>query len=822
MADEIIVETTSTEVIEVGVVGPQGVTGETGATGPQGPAGPTGAQGPQGPAGPAGTGLETLTTKGDTLYRGDTTGERLAIGTTGQILKVSAQGLPTWANESGAVSSVAGKTGVVTLDKNDVGLGNVSNAAQVTSVTGTAPIASSGGTTPAISISAATTSAAGSMSSADKTKLDGIAAGAEVNVNADWNASSGDAQILNKPTSLTPTAHAASHAAAGSDPLAPSDIGLGSTDTVIFDSLSLGLLSGDSGSIDFSSNVAEFQDENGAMVFAWSTTALDVEKPIGFTGAQAAANAATTRTNLGLGTAATSATGDFAAASHSHGNINSSGQVGSDSGRVLVTTTAGAITALALGTANQVLRTKSDLSGVEFADSSGGGVSAVNSTLADILSVSGSDLVADDLGSDKLYGWDDSESKAIGFTIGSGLSVSGDTISATATGTIGGSTGSTDNVILRSNGTGGSTLQESGLIVEDVVRTFTTVTGNAAADTITITGSGFESGQRVRFTSLTGGSGLNTTTNYFVVNPSGDTFQVSTTLGGSPSLFTTNITAATLLTGASTFAHVALSQNTPDSVSSLVLRSKGGGAMCRDSSGNARGTNAVDLQNSRVIDSQVASGVESFIAGGQRNTASGTQSFATNWENTASGAYSFACGLSNTSSGIIALATGSITTASNDSAASFGIRSLANRVAVQAYASGMFAAVGDAQRVCAVLRNKTTTNTAVELFMGADTNVRLTVPSGKVMAMLINITGAKSDGSAVAHYVRQYAIKNVGGTTSEVYAAATIGTDSAASTSITLSANDTNDALKIEVTGIASETWRWVASVDAVEVAYGT
>ena len=33
-----------------------------------------------------------------------------------------------------------------------------------------------------------------------KTKLDGIQAGAEVNVNADWNATTGDAQILNKPT----------------------------------------------------------------------------------------------------------------------------------------------------------------------------------------------------------------------------------------------------------------------------------------------------------------------------------------------------------------------------------------------------------------------------------------------------------------------------------------------------------------------------------------------------------------------------------------------------------------------------------------------
>jgi hypothetical protein len=56
--------------------------------------------------------------------------------------------------------------------------GYTSNTGTVTGVTGTAPIVSSGGTAPAISISAATTSAAGSMSAADKTKLDGIASGA--------------------------------------------------------------------------------------------------------------------------------------------------------------------------------------------------------------------------------------------------------------------------------------------------------------------------------------------------------------------------------------------------------------------------------------------------------------------------------------------------------------------------------------------------------------------------------------------------------------------------------------------------------------------
>lgn len=49
----------------------------------------------------------------------------------------------------------------------------------------------------------ATQSASGFMSATDKTKLDGIASGAEVNVQADWNAASGDAQILNKPGDAT-------------------------------------------------------------------------------------------------------------------------------------------------------------------------------------------------------------------------------------------------------------------------------------------------------------------------------------------------------------------------------------------------------------------------------------------------------------------------------------------------------------------------------------------------------------------------------------------------------------------------------------------
>ena len=61
---------------------------------------------------------------------------------------------------------------------------------------------------------------AGLITGADKTKLDGIATGAEVNVNADWSSGAGDSQILNKPSTFAPSAHATSHRTGGVDSIA--------------------------------------------------------------------------------------------------------------------------------------------------------------------------------------------------------------------------------------------------------------------------------------------------------------------------------------------------------------------------------------------------------------------------------------------------------------------------------------------------------------------------------------------------------------------------------------------------------------------------
>jgi hypothetical protein len=96
--------------------------------------------------------------------------------------------IPTAA--SGSNTTIAASTAWVRTYV--TGLGYTSNTGTVESVTGTAPIVSSGGTTPAISISAASTGAAGSMSASDKTKLDGVASGATANAT--------DAQLRDRST----------------------------------------------------------------------------------------------------------------------------------------------------------------------------------------------------------------------------------------------------------------------------------------------------------------------------------------------------------------------------------------------------------------------------------------------------------------------------------------------------------------------------------------------------------------------------------------------------------------------------------------------
>lgn len=325
---------------------------------------------------------------------------------------------------------------------------------------------------------------------------------------------------------------------------------------------------------------------------------------------------------------------------------------------------------------------------------------------------------------------------------------------------IGGSTGATDNLVLRANGTGGATVQNSSIQIDDA----TTSTQNNVA----------------------------------IINADSQTN------------------------------------------SSLVLTPKGTGALIAGpkpdgtaTGGNARGDNAICMVSGRSAATQVSSGAQS-VAIGYRATASGqygvalgqatassVNTFATGTSATAAGQYSAAIGRSISASGNYSYVLGNFSTASAAQSYALGGDSRADRIGMMSYSYSGFSGEGTAQRAWFVMRGKTTTNAAVELFLDGSAT-RLTIPSGKYLTGTINIAGIKSDGTAAASYIRQFSIKNVAATTSLVGTVNTIGTDEAAGTSISITANDTNDALKVDVTGITLETWRWVAAVDVVEVAYGT
>lgn len=82
----------------------------------------------------------------------------------------------------------------------------------------------------------ATQDASGFMSSTDKTKLDGIATGAEVNVQSDWNATTGDAFIQNKPTLGTASASAATDFVAVGGDTMTGTLALDNEDSLSFES----------------------------------------------------------------------------------------------------------------------------------------------------------------------------------------------------------------------------------------------------------------------------------------------------------------------------------------------------------------------------------------------------------------------------------------------------------------------------------------------------------------------------------------------------------------------------------------------------------
>ena len=107
-----------------------------------------------------------------------------------------------------------------------------------------------------------------------------------------------------------------------------------------------------------------------------------------------------------------------------------------------------------------------------------------------------------------------------------------------------------------------------------------------------------------------------------------------------------------------------------------------------DTTGNARGASALDIQSARSAATQVASGINS-TAVGLRNTACGNGSFASGYHNTASGQGSSASGYCNTASNTNSSASGSYNTASGTNSSVFGYNNIASACLSSAFGSNI-------------------------------------------------------------------------------------------------------------------------------------
>jgi hypothetical protein len=283
-----------------------------------------------------------------------------------------------------------------------------------------------------------------------------------------------------------------------------------------------------------------------------------------------------------------------------------------------------------------------------------------------------------------------------------------------------------------------------------------------------------------------------------------------------------------------------------ETISSEIVTIKQGNASTADTGGDARGVNATDFQFERNDDAQVASGENSFIAGGKRNTASGSESFASGLGNAASGDQSVALGiisestgiaatsmgLQNTASGSSSFTSGAYNHSSTDYSIAQGLSAKTKRVAGYAYSSqnsGGASYQGYAQYERDFVSAKT--SSATEATMAIQTPHRTAglsadfeIPTDTYNTCIAIIHGVKSDGTKSFHTMRQFVIANKSGTTALVGSVTTIGSDTdegASGYSVSIEANNTSDSLDIKVTGAVGETVYWSAVVQSVSTFYG-
>ncbi|NIA07723.1 MAG: hypothetical protein GWP14_08865 [Actinobacteria bacterium] len=199
-------------------------------------------------------------------------------------------------------------------------------------------------------------------------------------------------------------------------------------------------------------------------------------------------------------------------------------------------------------------------------------------------------------------------------------------------------------------------------------------------------------------------------------------------------------------------------------------------------------------------------------------SAAGERSHVEGSGTTASGRFSHAEGYNTIASGSYSHAEGKNTTASGVSSHAEGQDSIASLTGQYAHAGSKFSAAGDAQYSRFLMKGSTTDNTLTELTSPG----RFTIDDEFSSACTVSVVARQDTGADSALFKRMVLIERTGGTVALQGAVQTIGTDINPGSlgGVTLSADDTNKSLKVQVQGAAAHNIRWVVVVEAVRVGY--
>ena len=215
------------------------------------------------------------------------------------------------------------------------------------------------------------------------------------------------------------------------------------------------------------------------------------------------------------------------------------------------------------------------------------------------------------------------------------------------------------------------------------------------------------------------------------------------------------------------------------------------------------------------VQSNTARDTFSTVGGGSSNSAINIFSTVGGGRNNSAGGY---YGCSTVGGGYSNSTTGSYSTIPG------GHQAKATRYGEISHSAGQFGNQGDAQHTILIARNSTINASGTVLFLDGSSS-RLTIPAETTWIFTTKLSAYNDTDNLRAGYnIRGCIGRNAASGTSIIGSNIVESWSEGAMSGCvaTATADDTNEALQINVTGLASKNIRWVAVVDISQVSYGT